>query len=334
MHKRKAGIEMPDERHYNYAMKTSILYSGIMTTYACSASCAHCLYCSSPRANSGFMTAETAYDIAGVLRRLGVRSMHIGGGEPFIDIDSLTAAISAMAENGLDVDYIETNGFWYRDDASAMELIRRMNAPIMVSVDPFHAEFVAPEKPLALARLMEEMHWPHFIWQEKFIRRLMPLCRGRRLTRAELAHGLGEDYIAETARSYGLSVNGRALNIARGIYASRPAEDFLDGEGCLLTRGMHCHVDLYGNYVPPSCPGLAVSIRDLDSIDPEKYPVFTRLNRGGIRALWDYALENGFEPDPSGYVTKCDLCVKIRDWLLKNLPSSDIGPECFYDLME
>lgn len=305
-----------------------------MTTYACSAGCAHCLYCSSPRAKSGFMTAETADDIAGTLRGLGVRSMHIGGGEPFLNVGSLMATVGAMAENGLDVDYIETNAFWYRDDASAAEIIRRLNAPIMVSVDPFHAEFVAPEKPLALARLMDEMRWPHFIWQEKFIRRLMPLCRGRKLTRAELAKVLGEDYIASTARSYGLSVNGRALNIARGIYPARPAEEFLDGEGCGLTRGMHCHVDLYGNYIPPSCPGLAVNIHDLKSIDPEKYPVFTRLDRGGIRALWDYAREHGFAPDPGGYVTKCDLCVKMRSCLMKKHPSADIGPQCFYDMME
>jgi hypothetical protein len=301
-----------------------------MTTYACTARCAHCLYCSSPRANSGFMTAETADDIARTLRHMGVRSMHIGGGEPFMHRPSLHAAINAMTENGLDVDYIETNAFWYRDDASAMELVRELGAPIMVSVDPFHAEFVPPEKPLALAAAMEEARWPHFIWQEKFIRRIVPLCRGRRLTRAELREGLGEDYMAETARSYGVSVNGRALGIARSIYAPRPAEELLDGESCGLTRGMHCHIDLYGNYIPPFCPGLALNIHDLEVVDPEKYPVFTRLERGGVRALWNYARESGFEPDPDGYITKCDLCIKIRAWLMKRRPSADLGPECFY----
>lgn len=304
-----------------------------MTTYACGAACAHCLYCSSPKAKSGFMTAEKASYIARTLRAMGVRSMHIGGGEPFLSVESLRSTVSALRENMIDVDYIETNAFWYKDDASAMAIIRELNAPIMVSVDPFHAEFVAPEKPLGLARLLEDSRWPHFIWQEKYVRRLAPLCRGRALTRAELAEGLGEDYLAETARSYGVSVNGRALDIARSIYPARPAETFLDGKGCDLTRALHCHIDLYGNYVPPFCPGLAVEIGDLGDIDAEKYPVFTRLDRSGIRALWDYARKAGFEPAASGYITKCDLCVDMRLWLRKKLPSADLDPECFYSMI-
>jgi len=333
-HKRKGDVEMTSKRYYNINMNTNIYYSGIMTTYACSAACAHCLYCSSPRAKSGFMTADMADDIARTMSDMGVHSMHVGGGEPFMHMESLTNTVNAMRENGMEVDYIETNGFWYRDDESAEKIIRSLNAPIMVSVDPFHAEFVAPEKPLALAALMEKMHWPHFIWQEKFIRRLSPLCRGRKLTRDELTAGLGENYLYETARQYGVSVNGRALNIARSLYPAMPAESFLDDEPCNLTRGMHCHIDLFGNYIPPFCPGLAVDIHDLGNISPEKYPVFTRLDNGGVRALWDYAAQLGYAPDTNGYITKCDLCVKIRSWLMKNHPTPDIGPECFYKMMD
>lgn len=331
---KQAAVEMPHKRYYNIIMNTNIYYSGIITTYACSASCAHCLYCSSPKAKSGFMTAEMADDIARTMSDMGVHSMHIGGGEPFIHLDSLRNTVRAMRENGMEVDYIETNAFWYKDDESALALIRELNAPIMVSVDPFHAEFVPPEKPLAVAALLEKARWPHFIWQEKFIRRLMPLCKGRKLTREELTKGLGENYLYETARQYGVSVNGRALSIARALYPAMPAENFLDSEPCNLTRGMHCHIDLFGNYIPPFCPGLAVNIHDLDTISPEKYPVFTRLDNGGIRALWNYALEKGFTPDPNGYITKCDLCVKIRSWLIKNHPTPDIGPDCFYQMME
>lgn len=315
-------------------MNTHILYSGIMTTYACSAGCAHCLYCSSPKAKTGFMTYEKACDIARTMRSIGVHSMHVGGGEPFMNLESLRNTVRAMREYGVEVDYIETNAFWYKDDESAMALIRELDAPIMVSVDPFHAEFVAPEKPIGLAELMEKERWPHFIWQEKFIRRLLPLCKGRKLTREELTQGLGENYLYETARQYGVSVNGRALNIAKEIYPLLPAEKFLDSESCGLTRGMHCHVDLFGNYIPPFCPGLAVDIHDLDNISPEKYPIFTRLNNGGMRALWNHALDVGFEPDENGYISKCDLCVRIRGWFMKNRPSTDIGPECFYKIME
>ena len=181
---------------------------------------------------------------------------------------------------------------------------------------------------------MEKVDWPYFIWQEKYVRALAPLCRGRRLTHAELVEALGENYLEATARSYGVSVNGRALKIARGIYAARPARELLDGKGCALVRGMHCHIDLFGNYIPPFCPGIGVNIHDLDRIDPQKYPVFTRLDAGGIGALWEYARENGFKEDARGYATKCALCLDMRSYLLKHLPTPDIGPACFYEMFE
>ena len=215
-----------------------IQYSGIMTTYQCSASCAHCLYCSSPKAGSGHMDGTAARRICETLRHMGVRSMHIGGGEPFLDLDSLRSTLSAMRDNGIAIDYIETNAFWFRDAQSARELIRELNAPIMVSVDPFHIEFVPLERPLGLIRLLEEIGWDHFVWQDRYVRRLSGLDKTRGLPRAELRAALGENYLMDAAHEYGLSANGRALTILRGAIRPRPAEELLDDKPCMLLDGV------------------------------------------------------------------------------------------------
>lgn len=308
-------------------------YSGVMTSYACSAACAHCLYCSAPSSGGGFMGAETAEKIASALRQMGVSSVHIGGGEPFLNLGSLHLTVKALRAHGVGIDYIETNAFWFRDGGRAEALIRELNAPIMVSVDPFHAEFVPLGRSLGLVRLLSRMNWDSFVWQERYIGRLMPLDHSRPATRAELRALLGEDYLTDAAREYGLSANGRAFTLLRRHLPLRPAEAYLDSAPCRILDGRHCHFDLYGNFVPPGCPGIAVDIWDLarGEIDPEKYPVVTRLMKGGLGALYEYARERGFAAGESA--SRCELCYFIREYLARTHPSRDVNPECFYESM-
>ncbi|MDD4774629.1 MAG: hypothetical protein PHZ09_13670, partial [Eubacteriales bacterium] len=69
------------------------------------------------------------------------------------------------------------------------------------------------------------------------------------------------------------------------------------------------------------------------ALSEEKYPVVTRLLRGGIAALYKYAVSHGFTPSADGYVTKCELCFFIRDYLRSAKASYDIAPDCFYGAM-
>lgn len=306
-----------------------------MTTYACPAACAHCLYASSPKTRGRFMDAQTARMIASNLKRMGAHSVHIGGGEPFLHMPALRATIDALREANIGIDYIETNAFWARNIDRAREIIRALGAPIMVSVDPFHVEYIALSRPLSLIRLLEEMRWDHFVWQDRYIPKLLPLDHARPIPRASLEAHLGNDYRMETAREYGLSANGRALTILRESLPRQRAEELLDDRACRLLNGVHCHIDHFGNFVPPGCPGIAISIRDLaaGAVDPATYPVATRLMAGGVRALWDYAIGRGFAPDAAGYVTKCELCYFMRDFLSQHHPTPDIAPDCFYESM-
>lgn len=314
------------------------LYSGIITNYVCTAACRHCMFGSSPDCPKEFITAETAENLAALLEEAGTDSVHIGGGEPFVHFSALCTLIDALNRHGIGVDYIETNAFWAKDDnlvrERLWELTKRGVTTVMVSADPFHIEYVPIGRVLNLIRLLDEEGFDYFVWQERYLKKLARLDRDRTYTREELEAILGKDYIADTAREYGLGMNGRALSIAQQLYPKQPADLLCDPRPCRkLPEPHHCHFDLYGNAVPSGCPGLSTDARDYlsEAFEREKYPVFSRLLEGGTAALYRYAEEHGFVPDPEGYPTKCAFCYAMRSYLVKHRPSADLSPACFYE---
>lgn len=317
-------------------MKTPIS-SGVITNYNCTAECRHCMFASSPDCKKNYMTKERASEVAALLAQAGTISVHIGGGEPFMDFDGLCLLIQALTRHGVGIDYIETNGYWAKDEALArrrLEVLKRLGVyTIMVSVDPFHIEYVPLERPLRLVTLLDEYGFDYFIWQQRFLKRLMALDITKTHTKEELMTVLGENYIVETAREYGLGINGRALHFAGDIYEKRPAEFFATDDECpSLTRPNHCHIDLYGNAIPSRCTGIQAQARDYleTDIDGEKYPVLSRLIKGGTKELFEYAKSCGFVPDKEGYPTRCAFCFDMRQYLEKTRPSDDLGPKDFY----
>jgi len=323
-------------------MKRSCMsYSGIITNYNCSAACRHCMFCSSPGAGKDFITPDAAERIARKLAQAGVYSMHIGGGEPFLKFEALCGLLKEMKRAGVGVDYIETNAFWCRDTEEILErlrILRSLNVDtIMASVDPFHIEFVPLERPLRLVQALRRAGMDYFVWQDRFLERLLPLDISKTHGKDELAALLGGDYIEETAREYGIGINGRALAIADKLYIRRPAEKLAVSEPCSsILSGRHCHVDLYEKVIPSGCPGISIELDDFIAgrLPQEKYPAAYRLYTGGVKALMEYAREARFEPDPAGYPTRCSLCCAVRAWLNKHKPSEDVAPDCFYQEME
>lgn len=320
-------------------MKTPVS-SGIITNYNCTASCRHCMFASSPECKKDYITREKAEEVACLLERAGTISVHIGGGEPFMDFDGLCGLIQALSRHGIGIDYIETNGYWAKDEAFArrrLEVLKRLGVyTIMVSVDPYHIEYVPLEMPLKLVSLLREMGFDYFIWQERFLKPLLKLDLTKTHTHEELKKLLGEDYELKTAREYGLGINGRALGFAKSLYPLKSAEEVATDESCSsLTRPHHCHIDLYGNAIPSRCTGICAKAEDYLSgnITLEKYPVFSRLISGGVRELLSFAMEKGFVPDKDGYATKCELCFAIREFLERTSPSEDLGPQDFYSQM-
>ena len=323
--------------------QSAIVGSGFMVSYACTAKCRHCMYGCSYLGNRDYVTPEKAEKIMAELERAGVTDLHIGGGEPFLNFDGLLAVIRAMNHHRILVDYIETNAFWCVSVDAAAEKLRKIQdlgaETIMASCDPFHSEYVPLERVTTFVRACERVGIGYFVWKEQFYRRLAKLDPKEAHTVEELKAALGEHYITETAREYGIGMNGRALQIAREIYPERPAREVAERSQCSrILRGMHCHVDLYGNVVPAGCTGFAVPIGDFTEhrdrlTDPAIYPVLARVLTGGTEALLDYAVSKGFDPETPA-ATNCDLCYKIRCFLRKQGEYREIGPDCFYEMME
>lgn len=320
-------------------MKTPVS-SGVITNYNCTAECSHCMFASSPGCKKDYITREMSEKVAELLYRAGTISVHIGGGEPFMDFDGLCTLLSALKKYGIYIDYIETNGYWAKDEGLArrrLEVLRRLGVEtIMVSVDPYHIEYVPLESPLRLIELLREYGFDYFVWQQRFLQRLMRLDISKTHTKEELKEVLGDDYLTETAREYGLGINGRALSFAKELYGKKPYEVFATDDKCpSLTHPNHCHIDLYGNAVPSRCTGICAEAEDYlkGDIDREKYPVLSRLISGGTRELFEYAKSLGFEPAKDGYPTRCAFCFDMRRYLKENAPSRDLDSAHFYESM-
>jgi len=60
---------------------------GLITSYYRTSSCAHCLYGCSPRWPKDYIDRETVTRNADKIKSLGCTSIHIGGGEPFPNLE-------------------------------------------------------------------------------------------------------------------------------------------------------------------------------------------------------------------------------------------------------
>jgi len=267
--------------------------------------------------------------------------MHIGGGEPFLNAAGLVKLIKTMRKHNVGVDYIETNAAWItgdgkKDAETLAEIINAGGDCIMVSADFFHIAFIPFWKVKTLINMLQRARISYFVWKDRYVRELNTLDPRRTYDGPQLMETLGYDAYGVSAREYGMGYNGRALKLIRAIGIKKPAQNFINGNICdNLTGTGHFHADLYGNYVPGGCTGMGVAAGDLGApLDEEKYPAVGKLYAGGLKALWDYALAEGFTPDADGYVSKCDLCFSMRRFLKneteKNHP--DLTPRWFYNL--
>jgi hypothetical protein len=298
------------------------------------------MYGCSPEATPGYISEEMAERLCKALRRLGQPSLHIGGGEPFLDADGLAMLVKVMKNNGFQLDYIETNAAWITNSKEqnqrVLEKVMRAgrNICVMVSADPFHIAYIPFWKTETLIRLLDETGTSSFIWQERYLSLLAKLDARRTYSGDELRQELGYDAYLQCAKEYGMGFNGRALNLLREYGKKQPAESFLEERPCssLLNTG-HFHVDFLGRYVPSGCTGMGILVEDLErELDPGLYPTLSRLFSKGLRSLWQYASLKGFMPDPCGYASKCDLCYSIRKHLAMTYGNDhpDLSPVEFY----
>jgi hypothetical protein len=306
----------------------TLTHGGIMVNYQCGAACRHCLYSCSPDRRPGYVDEGRAEEICRFLIKGGCYSVHIGGGEPFLNFERLAMMVRKLNKAGIALEYTETNAYWAADISETesikekLKLLLSLGAnTLCISVDPFHAEYVPYGAPLILAELCEKTGMDYFLWKREFLPALSRLDSKKTHSRPNLEKILSENYIRNTARLYGIGYGGRAVNIEREFGDLYSADRFAsDAAPCRnLLSAAHFHVDMDCHFIPSRCTGIRIPLPEaVDGIPPGKYPGFEALYSGGVSSLFELALRHGFSPDRAGYPSKCNLCFYLRYFLAGN----------------
>lgn len=316
-----------------------LISGGLITNYYCSSKCRHCVYNSSPHWPRDYMTVELADEIFQTLKKSGCYAVHIGGGEPLLNPEGLLSVLKVAKNHGIHIEYIETNASWFKDMNSAGELLKKLKDnevdTLLISIDPFHNEYIPFYKVKGLIEACQKFGIDVFPWLMDFWNHLdaMEDTKTHRLEDYERFFGSG--YMLQLLKRYPINLKGRALNTYKEYLRSFPVKEILQGSApCRELSGVHhFHIDLYGNFIPQSCPGLSIRLSDLSKgALPEKYPIIHALYSSGIKGLYDLATSRyGFVAKES-YAGKCDLCNDIRRYLIGKLKLDlpDLKPEEHY----
>ncbi len=314
---------------------------GVITNYFCTSSCGHCLYFCSPKRKKDYLEKGMLEEVIAKIRKLGCSSIHIGGGEPFLNLSGLQMVVETCRSTNIRIEYVETNSSWYKDMESACKILsslkKRGLSVLLVSMSPFHNEHIPFFKVKGVIDACNAVGIKTFPWISDFYFEIDAFENRKTHTLAEYENRYGPDYLMKLPSRYWIHPGGRALKTYSRISGLTPYEEILSSNqgGC---RGLmdvsHFHLDLYGNYIPGLCSGLALHYTDLgNAILQEKYPFLHTLFQGGVAHLLKFVSdEYGFTP-AKGYISKCHLCFEIRRYLVmeKGVEAQEFQPRAFYE---
>ena len=316
-----------------------LLSGGLITNYFCSSRCRHCLYACSPNWEKKYIDPQVTINSIEKILQLGCYSMHIGGGEPFLDVSSLEKVIRIFSEYNIGIEYIETNSSWYHDKEKALKILYSLKDQgintLLVSISPFHNEYIPFVKVKSVIEACRKTGITVFPWIQDFYSEIIAFPEDRTHTLNEYCDVYGNNYIQNITNRYWLHPGGRFFNIFEGIYPKQTIDEIInnDSECKRLTDTSHFHCDLFGNYIPGLCSGISIRTEDLgNSLDPEQYPILCSLYSEGVNGLLRKVREEyNFVPQRF-YMSKCHLCQEIRKYLVinQNVNSIELQPLEFY----
>jgi len=310
---------------------------GLIVNYACSSKCGHCHYNSSPQRNKDYITVYTAQKIFSFLKRNGCSSIHIGGGEPFLQIEKLKDVLATAKEYNINIEYIETNSSWFKSEQQATEVLRNLQDlgvnMLLLSISPLHNEYIPFQKVEGLIKACQKQQVSIFPWIRDFAPDIVQMDKTKPHSLDEYQELFGIDYKENIIRRYGLSIGGRAIETFRDSYIDKEYTEVLKEQptcSSYFTNTSHFHIDLYEKYIPCHCVGFQFDIDDLeDGIDDTKYPLANSIYKDGINGAFGYAKNIGFTTKNS-YISACEMCEDIRHFLWKTKHTNEIGPNGFY----
>ena len=327
------------------------LSGGLMLSYKCPAECRHCMYACSPQWSGDWITVD---QLEQSLPRLakeimpspsGPQSMslnhglHFSGGEPFLNFKLLLEAVEIAEALNIPSTFVETNCYWCKTEERTRERLELLKEKglkgIMISVNPFYAEYVPFERTDRCIRISLEVFGQNvMVYQLEYYRQFKQLGITGRLSIDEYLKQAGEQSLTERVE---LFLMGRAADRLKSMYPGYPAKRFLSAP-CLpdFLRGWHNHFDNYGNFMPGYCGGISLgSWFELDrlvkeGIDLDNRPVLKYLINEDMQGLLNFAKDRGYQDLTEGYVSKCHLCLDIRKFLVSNGDYDELKPKEFY----
>ena len=312
---------------------------GVIVTYACSAACGHCLYKASPKRDKSYMDRAAAGKVFAKIASLGCRSVHIGGGEPFLKPQSLAEVCREAQANRVYIEYIETNASWaVNGEAETARVLGTMLdagvQTLLISISPFHNEFIPFSRVKTLISACRSSGMSVFPWIAEFASDISRLDEKVAHSLDEYDEYFGEGYVNKLPSRYSVRMGGRATETFRGRLQCYAPDEIArkEPEPCREPFNVnHFHADLHGNYIPGLCAGMSLALEDLGAnVDEGSYPLFSLMTTKGISGLlqlssFPQVIKN------SKFLGKCHLCTEIRKQLhLKGSFCNELRPPEFY----
>ncbi|MBN2407731.1 MAG: radical SAM protein [Elusimicrobia bacterium] len=326
---------------------------GIITGYRCNNSCLHCLYASGPSVCEPADFGKLDLIIREIRKNIPACLVHIGGGEPLLDIKILLKTVQALIKNRICLEYVETNGRLLAESLMRENLeslkqagLRRM----LLSISPFHNEFMSGTDSRSAYRALTEVFGEDgvFGWHPEYYGFIRKAGDERPVPfRDYISFFTKEELYYQMFNIIYLHPAGRAAFLFADLFEKYPACHFF-GKNCRdeLSSGTHAHIDNTGNYCAGFCFGIMLGRREGFNlkrlygrgIDLCKYPVLDILINGDLGSLYDFARKEGFDinVNKSSYSSACHLCMHIRTFLYFRYPSEfiELEPGFFYGEMK
>lgn len=315
-----------------------LLSGGLITNYYCTSKCAHCLYACSPKWDKEYISPEQAKTNFQKVQSLGCFSVHIGGGEPFLNFQGLLDVLDVVNQTGMGIDYIETNSSWYNEDnviEKLQQVINKGVTTLLISISPFHNEHIPYKKVKGLIKACQKVGMGIFPWVQDFMADLNSFDDNTTHALNEYEEFFGRGYLASLPNRYWTHYGGRAISTFKKVYPSQSVDKIINSNGpCReLASTDHFHIDLFGNYVPGLCSGFSIKASDLGKeFTKSSYPLINTLYHEGIGAFCAWASKEHNYTVKDEYLNKCDLCLDIRRFFVKEkrIDSKELQPVYYY----
>lgn len=327
---------------------------GLLLSYKCSAACRHCMYACSPKWKADWITEKGLEAGLAVLAATiqpspwGARTMslnhglHFTGGEPFLNYELLLKAVEIADELRIPSTFVETNCSWCGDAQGTrekLELLKKAGLRgILISVNPFYAEHIPFVRTERCIQISEKVFGRNaMVYQMEYYRQFKQLGIQERISLEDYLSLIGNGRLADRVE---LFLMGRAARQLGTFYPKHPASRFF-GEPCRppFLRNWHNHFDNYGNFMPGYCGGISLGKwQDLErlaeeGIDLEEHPVLSFLVAEDIQGLLGFARDFGYQESEVGYLSKCDLCLDLREHLVSEEGFAELRPKEFYEML-